>query len=50
MPSPEHDDVPLPPGARWAALTAEGRARTRELSIELEFRSLLPRLDALPVS
>jgi hypothetical protein len=41
--------VPLPPGARWAGLTAEARERTRALFVELEFRSLLPRLDALRV-
>jgi DNA polymerase-1 len=43
-----HRDLPLPPRPRWAALTAEARQRTRALFEELEFRSLLPRLDALP--
>jgi DNA polymerase-1 len=44
-----HDDVPLPPGPRWAAFTPEARGRTRRLFEALEFKSLLPRLDALPV-
>jgi DNA polymerase-1 len=44
------DDVPLPTGSRWAALTEPARARTRTLFEALEFRSLLPRLDALPVA
>lgn len=41
------DDVPLPPGPRFAPLTSEARGRVRTLFEELEFRSLLPRLDAL---
>jgi len=41
------DDVPLPPGPRFAPLTAGSRAATRALFDELEFRSLLPRLDQL---
>jgi DNA polymerase-1 len=43
-----HHDVPLPPGPRWAPLDAQGRQRTRALFERLEFRSLLPRLAALP--
>jgi DNA polymerase-1 len=42
------DDVPLPPGPRWTALTDEARRRTRVVFEALEFRSLIPRLDALP--
>jgi DNA polymerase-1 len=41
------DDVPLPPGPRFAAFDATARARTRALFEDLEFRSLLPRLDGL---
>jgi DNA polymerase-1 len=42
------DDVPLPAGARFGPFDAAARARTRALFEGLEFRSLLPRLDALP--
>jgi DNA polymerase-1 len=42
------DDVPLPAGPRFAPLDAPARARVRELFEALEFRSLLPRLEALP--
>ncbi len=45
-----HEDVPLPPGPRHQPFTAAARARTRALFETLEFRSLLPRLDALPVT
>jgi hypothetical protein len=38
------DDVPLPAGPRFGAFDAP---RARALFEELEFRSLLPRLDAL---
>jgi DNA polymerase-1 len=41
------DDVPLEPGPRFAAFSADRRAAVRALFGELEFRSLLPRLDAL---
>jgi DNA polymerase-1 len=41
------DDVPLPAGPRFSPLTSEARARVRKLFEELEFRSLIPRLDAL---
>ncbi len=40
-------DVPLPAGPRAAPLSSEARARTRALFEELEFQSLLPRLDKL---
>jgi DNA polymerase-1 len=40
-------DVPLPAGPRYAALDSAAIDGVRELFIELEFRSLLPRLDAL---
>jgi DNA polymerase-1 len=40
--------VPLIPGPRWAAFTAEARQQTRALFTTLEFRSLTRRLDALP--
>jgi DNA polymerase-1 len=43
-----HDDAPLPAGPRWAGLSPEARQRTREVFEALEFRSLLPRLNALP--
>jgi DNA polymerase I len=43
-----HDDVPLPPGPRWTALTPEARQRTRALFERLEFRSLIARLESLP--
>ena len=42
------DDVPLPEGKRFGVFDAAARARTRALFEGLEFRSLLPRLDALP--
>jgi DNA polymerase-1 len=42
------DDVPLPAVARFGPFDASARARTKALFEELEFRSLLPRLDALP--
>jgi DNA polymerase-1 len=45
-----HDDVPLPEGQRWAALTAAARQRAHQLFQQLEFKSLLPRLAALPVA
>jgi DNA polymerase I len=41
------DDVPLPPGPRYAPLSREARERLRELFAALEFRSLLPRIDAI---
>lgn len=45
------EDVPLPEGApRWAPLTDAAAARVRALFEELEFRSLVPRLAALPVA
>jgi DNA polymerase-1 len=40
-------EVPLGDGRRWAPLTNEARTRVRSLFEELEFRSLLPRLEAL---
>lgn len=43
------DDVALPPGPRFARFSAEARARVQALFERLEFRSLLPRLAALPV-
>jgi DNA polymerase I len=42
-----HDDIPLPPGTRFRAFDAEARARTRAWFQALEFKTLLPRLDAL---
>jgi DNA polymerase-1 len=42
------DDVPLPGGVRFAPFDAAARARAQALFEELEFRSLLPRLAALP--
>jgi DNA polymerase I len=42
-----HDDVALPDGPRWRAFDEEARRRTRALFTRLEFRSLIPRLDAL---
>lgn len=42
------DQVPLPEGPRWSPFDAQARARTRALFEELEFRSLLPRLESLP--
>lgn len=41
------DRVPLRDGPRWRPLDDEARARLRALFEELEFRSLIPRLDAL---
>jgi DNA polymerase-1 len=38
------DDVPLPPGPRWAPLDVDALGR---LFVALEFESLLPRLEAL---
>jgi DNA polymerase-1 len=40
-------DVPLDEPARWAPFDGTARARVRALFEELEFRSLVPRLDAL---
>jgi DNA polymerase-1 len=45
-----HEDAPLPPGPRWRPLTAAARDRAHALFVDWEFRSLLPRLAALPVS
>jgi DNA polymerase-1 len=44
-----HDDLDLggEPGTR--PLSAQAQRRTRELFLRLEFKSLVPRLDALPV-
>jgi DNA polymerase-1 len=42
------DDLALPAGPRWAPFGPAELARVRALFIELEFRSLLPRLEALP--
>ncbi|MET0386843.1 MAG: 5'-3' exonuclease H3TH domain-containing protein [Polyangiales bacterium] len=41
------DDVPLPAGPRYSAVGPAALLHVRELFIELEFKSLLPRLDAL---
>ena len=41
-------DVALPEGARYSAFTAEAKAALRAFFEELEFQSLLPRLDKLP--
>jgi DNA polymerase-1 len=41
------DDVPLPDGPRFAPFTDDARAELARLFEELEFRSLLPRLEAL---
>jgi DNA polymerase-1 len=41
------DDVPLPDGPRYAALDPAARARLRAAFEELEFKSLVPRLEAL---
>jgi DNA polymerase-1 len=41
------DDVPLPPGPRHRPLDEEARSRLRDLFRILEFRTLLPRLEAL---
>jgi DNA polymerase-1 len=40
-------DVPLPEGPLFSALDADAIARIRSLFVELEFGSLLPRLDRL---
>ena len=45
-----HSDVPLPEGARYSAFTAEAKASLRAFFEELEFQSLLPRLDKLATS
>lgn len=42
------DDVALPPGTRWTPFDAAAGQRVAALFDELEFRSLLPRLAALP--
>ena len=43
------DDVQLPQGGpRWSPFDAGARLETRALFEELEFRSLLPRLESLP--
>jgi hypothetical protein len=39
--------VELPPGPRFAPFDEAARARVRALFEGLEFRSLLPRLDAI---
>jgi DNA polymerase-1 len=44
-----HADVPLPAGPRWAWFDDPARQRTRAWFEALEFRSLIPRLDALAV-
>jgi DNA polymerase-1 len=44
------DDVALAPGARWAPFTEERRAAVRALFDELEFRSLVPRLETAVAS
>jgi DNA polymerase I len=41
------DDVPLPPGPRFAAFDEASRTRVRRVFEALEFRSLLPRLAKL---
>jgi DNA polymerase-1 len=41
-------DAPLAAGPRFAPFDARARARVRALFEQLEFRSLLPRLEALP--
>jgi DNA polymerase-1 len=40
-------DVPLPEGARYGGLTSATVDETRALFAELEFKSLIPRLEAL---
>jgi dihydroxyacetone kinase DhaKLM complex PTS-EIIA-like component DhaM len=42
-----HAEVPLAEGARYGAFTAQAKAALRALLEELEFQSLLPRLDKL---
>ncbi len=44
------DEVPLGDGPRWLPFGPAQRVRVRELFEELEFRSLLARLDALDVT
>jgi DNA polymerase-1 len=41
------DDVPLPSGPRYGAVGPAALLHVRELFLELEFKSLLPRIDAL---
>lgn len=41
-------DVPLPSGPRFSAFTPDRKRAVQALFDELEFRSLLPRLEALP--
>lgn len=43
-------DVPLPHGPRYSPLDRQGRERLRALFTELEFKSLVPRLDDLPAA
>jgi DNA polymerase-1 len=40
-------DVPLPPGPRFLPVVPSAWLRLRELFVELEFKSLLPRIDRL---
>jgi DNA polymerase-1 len=42
-------NVPLGPGPRWVPVTADAVERLRQLFDELEFKSLLRRLDALEI-
>ena len=41
------DDVPLPSGPLYGAVGPAALLHVRELFVELEFKSLLPRIDAL---
>jgi DNA polymerase-1 len=41
------DDVPIPAGPRYGAVNRAALQRVRAFFVELEFQSLLPRLDAL---
>ncbi len=41
------DDVPLPDGPRFSPIDDDALARLRGIFLELELRSLLPRIDAL---
>lgn len=43
------DDLPLPQGARYRAFDAAAKSKLRAFFEELEFQSLLPRLDKLTV-